>query len=104
MATNTTTGDVCKFTDQLASSGSPPHSHDHSHDHASHDHDHSHSHSHSAGGESAFNALEHGHTHEHLEHAGKFAERDLPDYSNRNFKERAFTIGIGGYVVSPSCI
>ncbi|WVO17365.1 urease accessory protein UreG [Cryptococcus depauperatus] len=43
---------------------------------------------------------EHGHTHEHLEHAGKFAERDLPDYSQRDWKERAFTIGIGGPVGS----
>lgn len=43
---------------------------------------------------------EHGHTHEHLEHAGKFAERDLPDYSGRDWTERAFTIGIGGPVGS----
>jgi hypothetical protein len=28
--------------------------------------------------------------------AGKFAERDLPDYSKRNWIERGFTIGIGG--------
>lgn len=28
--------------------------------------------------------------------AGKFSERDLPDYSSRNFEERGFTIGIGG--------
>jgi hypothetical protein len=31
---------------------------------------------------------------------GKFAERDLPDYSGRDWNERAFTIGIGGCVVS----
>lgn len=30
--------------------------------------------------------------------AGKFAERDLPDYSKRDFRERGFTIGIGGFV------
>lgn len=30
---------------------------------------------------------------------GKFAERDLPDYSQRNFEERGFTVGIGGYVL-----
>ena len=29
---------------------------------------------------------------------GKFAERDLPDYSSRDFEERGFTIGIGGCV------
>jgi urease accessory protein len=39
---------------------------------------------------------EHGHTHEHLDNAGKFSERDLPEYSSRNFQERGFTIGIGG--------
>ena len=27
---------------------------------------------------------------------GKFAERDMPNYSSRNFEERGFTIGIGG--------
>lgn len=76
-------------------------SHGHSHDHGDA------SHSHGAG--------EHGHTHEHLENpgkidaacslrvchmkpclTGKYAERDLPDYSARNFEERGFTIGIGG--------
>ncbi|EGN98122.1 hypothetical protein SERLA73DRAFT_182989 [Serpula lacrymans var. lacrymans S7.3] len=60
-----------------------------------------HTHSHEVGG--AFHAhdlAEHGHTHEHLDHPGKFAERDLPDYSQRNFVERGFTIGIGGPVGS----
>lgn len=28
---------------------------------------------------------------------GKYSERDLPDYSLRNFEERGFTVGIGGY-------
>ena len=65
-------------------------------------------HSHDHGGD-------HGHTHEHLDNAGtlpvlsiplyrsnsilpsgKFSERDMPDYSARNFQERGFTIGIGG--------
>lgn len=27
---------------------------------------------------------------------GKYSERDLPDYSSRNFEERGFTVGIGG--------
>lgn len=27
---------------------------------------------------------------------GKFAERDMPDYTGRNWTERAFTVGIGG--------
>ena len=56
---------------------------------------------------------EHGHTHEHLDHAGmlcqsghnrtrsyllvgKYADRDIPDYTSRNFEERGFTVGIGG--------
>lgn len=29
---------------------------------------------------------------------GKYSERDLPDYSSRNFQERGFTVGIGGLV------
>ncbi len=41
---------------------------------------------------------EHGHTHEHLEHAGHFHERELP--LNRDFAQRAFTVGVGGPVGS----
>ncbi|KAF7317232.1 Urease accessory protein UreG [Mycena chlorophos] len=70
------------------SSGAPALGPTHSHDGAPH----SHSHSHGPG--------DHGHTHEHLDHAGKFAERDMPDYSARNFQERGFTVGIGGPVGS----
>jgi urease accessory protein len=40
----------------------------------------------------------HGHTHEHLEHPGHFHERELP--LDRDFKRRAFTVGIGGPVGS----
>jgi len=43
---------------------------------------------------------EHGHTHEHLDHPGNFSERDLPEYTSRNFEERGFTVGIGGPVGS----
>lgn len=68
----------------------PPTAAPHSHSHDEHSHDHSHEHSHA---EDA-----HGHTHELMEHPGKFAERDLPDHSGRNWKERAFTVGIGGCV------
>ena len=39
-----------------------------------------------------------GHTHEHLEHPGHFHERELP--LDRDFKKRAFTVGIGGPVGS----
>jgi urease accessory protein len=59
-----------------------PHAHGHSHDH---DHDHTH-------------GKEHGHTHEILENPGSFSTRQLP--LRRNFKERAFTVGIGGPVGS----
>ncbi|GJJ15698.1 hypothetical protein Clacol_009976 [Clathrus columnatus] len=78
---------VAKFQNQLSSSKDSSESHSHSHDHSG-----PHTHSHGQN--------EHGHTHEHLEHAGKYAERDLPDYSHRNFVERGFTIGIGGPVGS----
>ncbi|KAJ9094044.1 hypothetical protein QFC21_006145 [Naganishia friedmannii] len=57
-----------------------------------------HVHTHGPGG--AWTPDEHGHSHEHLEDAGKFSERDMPDYSGRDWEERAFTIGIGGPVGS----
>ncbi|WVF68061.1 urease accessory protein UreG [Kwoniella sp. CBS 6097] len=84
--------------DSSVSAGSVPHSHDHGLGH-SHDHGHGHGHGHDhAGG--IWTPDEHGHTHEHLEHAGKFSERDMPDYSGRDWVERGFTIGIGGPVGS----
>ncbi len=39
-----------------------------------------------------------GHTHEHLDHPGHFHDRDQP--LDRDFKQRAFTVGIGGPVGS----
>ncbi|KAL0960874.1 hypothetical protein HGRIS_005889 [Hohenbuehelia grisea] len=74
-----------QFINNLSGSQQTPGSHSHEAGGASHSHDH---------------AQEHGHTHEHLEHPGKYAERDLPDYSQRNFEERGFTVGIGGPVGS----
>lgn len=62
----------------------------------SHAHDGGHSHSHDAGAA----AKDHGHTHEIMEHPGKFTMRDMPTFENRNWKERAFTVGIGGPVGS----
>ena len=50
------------------------------------------SHSHNFGSHS------HSHTHEHLEHPGHFHERETP--LDRDFKKRAFTVGIGGPVGS----
>lgn len=78
--------ETVQFINSLSSSVASQAPHGHSHDHGDA------SHAHGAG--------EHGHTHEHLENPGKYAERDLPDYSARNFEERGFTIGIGGPVGS----
>lgn len=54
---------------------------------------HTHTHEHTHG------ANPHGHTHEVMDHPGKFHERELPNYAHRNWNERAFTVGIGGWVV-----
>lgn len=93
------------------------HSHDHDHDH-SHDHHHGHEHEHAGaidGDELVRRFLqsrgraptadeerqlrEHGHTHEHFEHAGHYDERE-PVRSSRDWRLRAFTVGIGGPVGS----
>lgn len=58
--------------------------HTHSHDRVSHAHD--------AGGD-------HGHTHEILDGPGSFLNREMPIVEGRDWKERAFTVGIGGYVL-----
>nr|XP_054768832.1 urease accessory protein UreG-like [Lytechinus pictus] len=42
---------------------------------------------------------EHGHTHEHMENAGFFVNRELP-VRRSDWKQRAFTVGIGGPVGS----
>ncbi|WVQ95617.1 urease accessory protein UreG [Kwoniella sp. CBS 9459] len=88
--------DASSRPDSTVSAGSGAHSLDHGH---SHDHGHGHGHGHDHGG-GIWTPDEHGHTHEHLEHAGKFSERDMPDYSGRDWVERGFTIGIGGPVGS----
>merc|ERR1712072_778352 len=62
-------------------------SHEHSHDHA-HSHDHSH------------DAPDHGHTHEILDGPGSYLGREMPIVEGRDFRERAFTVGIGGPVGS----
>ena len=41
---------------------------------------------------------DHGHTHEHLDHPGHFHEREQP--ADRDFHQRAFTVGVGGPVGS----
>jgi hypothetical protein len=60
-------------------------SHSHSHDDAPHSH--------------AAAAADHGHTHEILDGPGSFLGREMPIIEGRNWEERAFTVGIGGYVV-----
>ncbi|KAI5791690.1 CobW/HypB/UreG, nucleotide-binding domain-containing protein [Peziza echinospora] len=62
-----------------------------SHEH-SHDHGHSHSHDHAA--------ADHGHSHEILTGPGSFLARELPIVEGRDFRDRAFTVGIGGPVGS----
>ncbi|KAF9997070.1 hypothetical protein BGZ80_009725 [Entomortierella chlamydospora] len=93
------------------------HDHHHEHDGASHSHDHagthSHEHSHDAPkltSSQKYNLtkyegwtqadIEHGHRHEQIDTAGKFVERALPAYENRDWEERTFTVGIGGPVGS----
>lgn len=49
-----------------------------------------HGHSHGGPGQ------EHGHTHELMDHPGKFSERDVANFAQRDWEERAFTVGIGG--------
>ncbi|MCC6234471.1 MAG: urease accessory protein UreG [Verrucomicrobiales bacterium] len=56
-------------------------------------HDHGHAHGHGHGHDHT-----HPHTHEHLEHPGHFHLRDRP--LDRDFTQRAFTVGVGGPVGS----
>lgn len=85
---------VCDIKLGTSASGQAPSSTPHTHDGApAHSHSHEHSHSAAPGGD-------HGHTHEIMDHPGKFGERDLPDFSRRNWEERAFTVGHGGPVGS----
>ncbi|MEZ4298624.1 MAG: urease accessory protein UreG [Polyangiaceae bacterium] len=83
---------------------SHPHDHDHPHEHGhSHPHEHGHSHSHEHGHSHSHehghsHPHEHGHTHEPWAGPGLFAEREAP--VERDFRRRAFTVGIGGPVGS----
>jgi urease accessory protein len=61
----------------------------------SHDGNHSHSHSHDT-----FNPAEHGHSHEILDGPGSYLGREMPIVEGRNWADRAFTVGIGGYVAT----
>lgn len=44
----------------------------------------------------------HGHSHEILEGPGSYADLEMPLIEGRDWKERTFTVGIGGYVYLPS--
>ncbi|GAB9473585.1 Urease accessory protein ureg [Globisporangium polare] len=97
------------------------HAHDHGHSHE-HSHEHGHEHHHHHDQEAILDGdeivrrftmskgraptpdeeqqlREHGHTHEHFEHAGQFDERE-PVRGGRDWRLRAFTVGIGGPVGS----
>lgn len=56
----------------------------------SHDDGHGHQHQH------AHDAHDHGHTHEQMDSPGRYQERPKAIYDNRDWSERAFTVGIGG--------
>ena len=59
-----------------------------------HSHDGLASHSHSA-----LNTAEHGHSHEILNGPGSYIAREMPLAEGRDWTDRAFTIGIGGYAI-----
>ncbi|KAG8627183.1 hypothetical protein KVT40_004666 [Elsinoe batatas] len=60
-----------------------------------------HSHDHSNGGHSHDHAAQdHGHSHEILDGPGSYLGREMPIIEGRDWKERAFTVGIGGPVGS----
>ena len=41
---------------------------------------------------------DHGHSHEVLDGPGSYMGREMPIIEGRDWSERAFTVGIGGYV------
>lgn len=60
------------------------------------------SHTHEGGGHSHSHDTpggDHGHTHEILDGPGSFLGREMPIIEGRDWNERAFTVGIGGYVI-----
>lgn len=58
----------------------------------------SHSHEHDGLSHAHSNGADHGHTHEILDGPGSFLGREMPIIEGRDWSERAFTVGIGGYV------
>lgn len=72
--------DTCRFEEHPSSNTAAAHDHgnEHVHSHAGHD------------------AHDHGHTHEQMDSPGLYQERPKAIYKNRDWSERAFTVGIGG--------
>ena len=62
-----------------------------------HAHDGLQPHSHSY--DTNFNAAEHGHSHDILDGPGSYMGREMPIIEGRDWTERAFTVGIGGYAL-----
>lgn len=64
-----------------------------------------HTHSHDGGighsHDDPFNG--HGHSHEILDGPGSYVNREMPLIEGRDWKDRAFTVGIGGWVLFLSC-
>jgi urease accessory protein len=56
------------------------------------------SHSHTHDGPGHAHGQEHGHSHEILDGPGSFVGREMPIVEGRNWSDRAFTVGIGGWV------
>ncbi|MCJ1438786.1 hypothetical protein MMC27_008176 [Xylographa pallens] len=63
---------------------------------ALHSHDHLPPHAHPP----AFSAAEHGHSHDVLDGPGSYMGREMPLIEGRDWRDRAFTVGIGGPVGS----
>ena len=57
------------------------------------------SHSHDGGVSHSHAGADHGHTHEILDGPGSFLGREMPIVEGRDWRDRAFTVGIGGYVL-----
>ena len=57
-----------------------------------------HTHSYDGGTHSHDHIADHGHTHEIYNGPGSYLGREMPIIEGRDWKERAFTVGIGGYV------
>jgi urease accessory protein len=67
---------------------------------SSHSHEGGHAHSHDHNHLYSGPVPDHGHTHEILDGPGSYMGREMPIIEGRDWSERAFTVGIGGYVLT----